>query len=200
MLRSLEEFSSLSGRWHLELFEQSCHEPVISGALGEVHVTLSLDNDDFFRSRDLRDVILGLATWADVVSRANEEAHGDSVDLGHIDEIGLLHAVEPLVLELLEQVLETVHDPVLLRLDRLALTACDRGEILADDITESVTDLWKFSVPIRTVDRVETLLLHVGYRVSVVDLHGVRGVHNEARGQVHDFVQVLAVVALVVVG
>ena len=111
---SLEELGSLSGV--LELRDESGHKPVIIGGLSEVHVALTLDVDNLGGGGDEGDVVLSLAAWTHIVSRADKEAHWHVLDLGNIDQVSLLSAVEPLVLELLEAILEPVHDPVLLRL------------------------------------------------------------------------------------
>lgn len=110
---SLEE-DGFSGLWHLELCEQTSHEPVVVGSLSKVHVAFKCDI--VFRSLglDLADMVISLALGADDVNVTNEEGHWYGIDLGHVNEIGLLDTIEPLVLKLLEAILEAVHDPVLL--------------------------------------------------------------------------------------
>ena len=98
----------------LELIDQTSHEPVIIGALCEVHVALTLNVDDLSWSRDLANVVVGLAARADIVTRADEKAHRHRVNLRDVNQVGLLDTIKPLVLKLLESVFEAVHDPVLL--------------------------------------------------------------------------------------
>ena len=111
-------------------------------------------------SSDHIGILVSLLVGADGVFSAREEGHGDRVDLGHIDEVGLFD-IRPLCLELLEAVNNSTHEKVLQTHHRNSLATTLSRIILANDVTESITDVLKVSFPVWTVDRVDSILLEM---------------------------------------
>ena len=137
------------------------HERVVVSPLAEVVVILPFNVVEVSDgSSDHIGILVSLLVGADGVFGAREEGHGDRVDLGHIDKVGLFDT-RPLCLELLEAVDESTHDKVLLIHHRNSLAATLFRVSFANDDTESVTDVLKVSFPVWTVDRVDSILLEM---------------------------------------
>ena len=161
-------------------------------------MTLPVDGVHVSRGLDLVDESLSDGMFADQIVSCDEEGHRKLSDLRDVDEGGLLGAGQPLVIELLEAVNETVHQPVLLGLDTLALGAGSVLEVLADSEAVDILDLLKVGSPVGTVDGVNAIVTE-GHDGGVsLGLHEIGDVRNEARSHVDDLVQVVNVVGLFV--
>ena len=122
------------------------------------------------RGSDHLSVGVTLLVSADVVISAGEESHGDSVDLGHIDQVSLLFMVVPLSCELLEAVQKSVLHPVLLGHDGRALSSRLSSDRFANDISEIGANSCKSLCPVWTIKGVDAMFLEFRKSVVIVNL------------------------------
>ena len=100
----------------------------------------------------------------------------------------------PLVVKLLEAVFDSIHGPVLLRLDSLALLSSDASVVVTDILREVVTKGLEITIPVRTINSVDTVVLipHDGTVGNDRASHRWRQVGHEARCELNDLVDVVS--------
>lgn len=177
----------------LELSDEVRNEPLISSTVTEVEMTFTLDVDDGGLRLDLRDVAQRDTVLADLIASANEEGHGDLLNVGDVNQVGLVHTIEPVLRELLEAVNGPIRGPVLLILHREALRARAVSVVGANGAWEVSANRLQVSVPVGAVDGVDTVILERHDSLVHVGPGPVGVVHDEAGGHVHHLVEVVRV-------
>lgn len=156
-------------------------------------MTFALYVDNSGLRLDLRDVVQGDLMLADLVVSADEEGHRHLLDVGDVNEVGLVRALEPVLSEFLEAVNGAVGGPVLLILDREALSRRAARVVRADGAGEVAANRLQVPIPVGSVDRVDTKRLELHDSLVHVGSGPVRVMDDEAGGHVHHLVEVVRV-------
>ena len=185
----------MAGSRNLQLLNEVGHEPVRAGFATEPEMTLSFDVNLRSLGLELWDVLVSDPVGAHLVIRGREEGDGHSLDLGDVNKGHMLLAIKPVGRKLLEAISESVHDPVLLGFDRLALLSRILRIVVAENAWEVSADRLQIGVPGGSIDRVNShrLELHNGLIGKALGEVGHMG--HKARGQLNHFVNVLGVEA-----
>lgn len=186
-MKSLQEF--LSGRGHLKLGDKVLHEPISVGLRREPKVTLTLDVDLDSLRLEQRDVLRGNCMRAYVILCGREESNRNLLDQGHVNEGSCLLATQPVDCELLEAILETVHPPVLLSLDRHTLAGVFFG-VCADKTSDFIANGILIIFPVGAVESVDTMILEDHHLVVESQFCPVGNFRIEAGGEHNCFVYV----------
>lgn len=146
------------------------------------------------RGFDFRDVIV-LSGWrADEINVANEEGHGDILYVWHIDKTAAMVALEPMLLELLEFVRDSILDPVLLLLNRICPLSVQAWAFIEPtrEPVENFADFFDVLYPVWPIDGMNSIISELRNRTIVCAFkHIGEHIRRETRSQVDCFEEIV---------